>query len=79
MVLLASTSALASAQMAVHAVTGPVKAVTPHNLSVAVDSDSTSKFKIVPAAKVPDECSHEQRASCTAPESFQRVGDFALV
>jgi hypothetical protein len=37
MVLLASTSALASAQMAVHAVTGPVKAVTPHNLSVAVD------------------------------------------
>jgi hypothetical protein len=77
--LLASTSALASAQMAVHAVTGPVKAVSPHNLSVAVDSDSISRFKIAPSTKVPVEFSHDLRSSCTAPESFQKVGDFALV
>jgi len=78
-VMLASSTAVASAQMAVHAVTGPVKAVTPNNLSVAVDSDSTSRFKIMPSAKMPAEFSRDLRADSTPPESFQKVGDFALV
>lgn len=82
LVVLASSAAVAaSAQMTVHAVTGPVKTVTPQNLSVMVDSSSgsASKFKIKPAAKMPSEFSHDLRADSTAPESFQKVGDYALV
>jgi hypothetical protein len=79
--ILASSAVAASAQMTVHAVTGSVKTVTPHNLSVMVDSSSgsASKFKIAPSAKLPSEFSHDLRADSTAPESFQKVGDFALV
>ncbi len=79
--VLASSAAMASAQMTVHAVTGPVKTVTPQNLSVMVDaaSGTTSKFKIMPSAKMPQEFSRDLRADSTAPETFQKVGDFALV
>jgi len=80
-VVILASSAMASAQMTVHAVTGAVKTVTPHNLSVLVDagSGSTSKFDIAPSANVTAEFSRDLRADSTAPERFQKVGDFALV
>ncbi len=79
--ILASAVVGASAQMAVHAVTGSVKTVTPHAISVLVDtgSGSASKFKIDPSGKLPPEFSRDLRTDSTAPGSFRKVGDFALV
>jgi hypothetical protein len=73
-----SCATAASAQMAVHAVTGMVKAVGPHSISVATDSDTTSKFIITPSAQAlafPDDL----RAAATDAGKFQKTGDFVVV
>ena len=72
-----SCATVASAQMAVHAVTGMVKAVSPHSISVATDSDTTSKFAIAPSTQslaFPGEL----RAGTTVAEKFQKTGDYVV-
>lgn len=69
----------ASAQMAVHAMTGTVKAVTPQSLTLAVGSGSTTQFKLAPHGKVPGEFDHDLRADSTAPAEFQKIGDYVVL
>ena len=73
-----SCAAAASAQMIVHAVTGTVKAVSPQSISVATDSDTTSKFAIESSAQsllFPGEL----RAGATNAGKFQKTGDYVVV
>ena len=73
-----SCAAAASAQMVVHAVTGMVKTVGPHSISVATDSDTTSKFAITSSTQslaFPGEL----RAGTTDAEKFQKTGDYVVV
>jgi hypothetical protein len=69
------------AQMVVHAVSGTVKAVQPETqtVEVAVDPNSTSRFKLAENSKAPLEFDSELRADATDPAKFGHVGDYAVV
>lgn len=69
----------ADAQMAVHAVTGMVKAVNATSIDVAVDSDTTSEFKLPSDAKVRLDFDNALRSDAVDPSKFEHVGDFAVV
>jgi hypothetical protein len=76
MLLLCATTA--SAQMAVHAVTGVVKIVTPNSIWVSVDGD-TSQFKITSSVKPSLVFPQDLRASTTEVEKFQKTGDYVVL
>jgi hypothetical protein len=73
-----SCATVASAQMAVHAVTGMVKAVGPHSISVATDSDTTSRFSI-PSSSQSLAFPEDLRSGATDAGKFQKTGDYVVV
>jgi hypothetical protein len=79
---LAGISAGARAQMAVHALSGTVKAVTPRSIDIVVDpSDPTTitHFKLTPNAKVSLEFESALRSDSVAAGDFHHVGAFVVV
>lgn len=73
--------ASAGAQMAVHAVSGMVKAVNPDSktMDVTVDTGETSQFKLPTNAKVTLDFDKALQSDSTEPDKFQHVGDYVVV
>lgn len=69
----------AGAQMTVHAVSGMVKAVNATSIDVAVDSETTSEFKLPSDTKVHLDFDNALRSDAVDPSKFEHVGDFAVV
>lgn len=73
--------ARAGAQMAVHAVSGMVKAVNPDSktMDVAVENGDTSQFRLPANAKVTLDFDKALQSDATAADKFQHVGDYVVV
>ena len=73
--------ASAGAQMAVHAVSGMVKAVNPDSktMDVAAENGDTSHFRLPVNAKVTLDFDKALQSDATDAGKFQHVGDYVVV
>jgi hypothetical protein len=65
--------------MAVHAVSGTVKAVTARSIQIQTDADTTSSFKLTPGSKVSVEFEGDLKADTVEAAKFNHVGAFVVV
>lgn len=79
---LAGATVGAHAQMAVHALSGTVKAVSATGIDINVDPTdpaTTTHFKLAPNAKVSLEFDNGLRSDSVAASQFHKVGAFVVV
>ena len=81
MVALAVFCVRAGAQMAVHAMSGTVKAINPQSntMDVTVDNGDTSQFKLPSDAKVTLDFDNALRSDSTDASKFQHIGNYVVV